>query len=50
VDATTGSGEVKSDPPISMHGSLEKHHVTGDVNGGGPQVKIVTGSGDVTIH
>ena len=50
LDATTGSGTVHSDPPINAHGSFEKHHVTGDVNGGGPLVKIVTGSGDVTIH
>ncbi|MBV8113772.1 MAG: DUF4097 family beta strand repeat protein [Silvibacterium sp.] len=50
LDAQTGSGTVHSDPPITMHGSLEKHHITGDVNGGGPTVKVETGSGDVRIH
>jgi DUF4097 and DUF4098 domain-containing protein YvlB len=50
LDATTGSGSVHSDPPISTHGSLERHHITGDVNGGGPTVRIETGSGDVKIH
>ncbi|MBB6142718.1 hypothetical protein HNQ77_000656 [Silvibacterium bohemicum] len=50
LDATTGSGSVHSDPPISTHGSLERHHITGDVNGGGPTVRIETGSGDVRIH
>jgi DUF4097 and DUF4098 domain-containing protein YvlB len=50
LDATTGSGSVHSDPPISTHGSLEKHHITGDVNGGGPTVRVETGSGDIRIH
>jgi Putative adhesin len=50
LDATTGSGSVHSDPPITTHGSLEKHHVTGDINGGGPTVRVETGSGDVRIR
>jgi len=50
LDATTGSGDVHSDPPISTHGSLERHHVQGDINGGGPTVRVETGSGDIRIH
>jgi DUF4097 and DUF4098 domain-containing protein YvlB len=50
LDATTGSGSIHSDPPITMHGSLERHHIMGDVNGGGPTVRVETGSGDVRIH
>jgi DUF4097 and DUF4098 domain-containing protein YvlB len=50
LDATTGSGSIHSDPPISTHGSLERHHITGDINGGGPTVRVETGSGDVRIH
>ena len=50
LDATTGSGSIHSDPPLTTHGSLEKHHITGDVNGGGPTVRVETGSGDVRIH
>ncbi|MFT4111250.1 DUF4097 family beta strand repeat-containing protein [Silvibacterium sp.] len=50
LDATTGSGSIHSDPPISTHGSLERHHITGDINGGGPVVRIETGSGDVRIR
>ena len=50
LDASTGSGDVRSDPPISTHGSLDRHHVTGDINGGGPIVRVETGSGDVRIH
>ncbi|MGA7525199.1 MAG: DUF4097 family beta strand repeat-containing protein [Acidobacteriaceae bacterium] len=50
LDASTGSGSVHSDPPITTHGSLERHHVMGDINGGGPTVRIETGSGDIRIH
>jgi DUF4097 and DUF4098 domain-containing protein YvlB len=50
LDATTGSGSIHSDPPLTTHGSLEKHHITGDINGGGPTVRVETGSGDVRIH
>ena len=50
LDATTGSGTIHSDPPISVHGSLERHHITGDINGGGVTVRVETGSGDIRIH
>jgi hypothetical protein len=51
LDAETGSGSVKSDPPLTMttHGSIDKHHVSGTVNGGGPTIKASTGSGDIHI-
>ncbi len=50
LDAETASGTIHSDQPISMQGSLNKHHVTGNVNGGGPSVKAETGSGDIRVH
>ncbi len=50
LDAETGSGSIHTDQAITMQGSLERHHVTGSVNGGGPTVKIETGSGSVRIH
>jgi hypothetical protein len=52
LDAETGSGSVKSDPPLTMttHGSIDKHHVSGTVNGGGPTIKAQTGSGDIHIQ
>jgi DUF4097 and DUF4098 domain-containing protein YvlB len=50
LDAQTGSGSVHSDPPITTHGSFERHHITGDVNGGGPTVRVETGSGDIRIQ
>jgi Putative adhesin len=50
LDASTGSGDVHSDPPLTTHGNMDRHHITGDINGGGPIVRVETGSGDVRIH
>ncbi len=47
--ADTGSGSVHVQQPILMQGSLNPHHVTGTVNGGGPSVRASTGSGNVTL-
>lgn len=50
LDAETGSGTVKSDLPLTVRGAVEKHHVNGTVNGGGPTIKAETGSGDIHIQ
>ncbi len=50
LDASTGSGSVRTEPAMTVQGSFDKHHITGKVNGGGPTVRIETGSGDVRIH
>jgi len=50
LDAETGSGSVKTDLPLTMRGSMDKHHVTGTVNGGGPTIKAETGSGEIRIQ
>jgi DUF4097 and DUF4098 domain-containing protein YvlB len=49
LDADTGSGTISVSQPITMQGSLNKHHVSGVVNGGGPTIRIGTGSGDIQI-
>jgi len=49
LDADTGSGSVNVSQPITMQGSLNRHHVSGAVNGGGPIIRISTGSGDIQI-
>ncbi|RZU39596.1 DUF4097 family beta strand repeat-containing protein [Edaphobacter modestus] len=48
--ADTGSGSVNVAQPISMQGSLNRHHINGSVNGGGPLIHANTGSGDITIR
>jgi hypothetical protein len=50
LDASTGSGSVHSDQEMAVQGSFDRHHITGKVHGGGPTVRIETGSGGVHIH
>jgi DUF4097 and DUF4098 domain-containing protein YvlB len=54
LDATTGSGSVMTDRSISMtvQGDLRKsqHTIRGKVAGGGPLLRVQTGSGDIRIH
>jgi hypothetical protein len=50
LDAETGAGSIQSDRKIATQGTSERHHVTGKINGGGPMVRIETGSGDIRLH
>jgi hypothetical protein len=50
LNAETGSGSVHVDMPVLMQGSPNKQHVTGTVNGGGPTVRVTTGSGNIAIR
>jgi len=54
LDASTGSGSVVVDRPITMtvQGDLREAHrqVKGKVGGGGPELTVHTGSGDVRIR
>jgi len=49
LSASTGSGEIRVHQPLSMQSSANHHHVTGAVNGGGPNLRASTGSGDIEI-
>jgi len=54
LDATAGSGSVVVDRPVTMtvQGDLRRaqHSIRGKVSGGGPQLGVHTGSGDIRIH
>ena len=50
LNATTGSGSIHTDQPLTLVGTLDKHHITGTVNGGGPTLRAGTGSGDIEIR
>lgn len=50
LDASTGSGGIQTDVPMTVEGSLDRHHVVGKINGGGPTVRVETGSGSVHVH
>jgi DUF4097 and DUF4098 domain-containing protein YvlB len=46
----TGSGSIHSDLPITVLGTMGLHELKGAVGGGGPEVEVSTGSGDVEIR
>jgi Putative adhesin len=48
--AHTGSGSIHSDLPLTVQGSLGRHELKGTVRGGGPDVEISSGSGDIDIR
>jgi hypothetical protein len=50
LDADTGSGSINVAQPMTMQGSLNRHHVTGVVNGGGPTIRANAGSGDIQVN
>jgi hypothetical protein len=50
LDGSTGSGSVTTDHEMLVKGSLDHHHVTGNLYGGGPLVHVQTGSGDIHLH
>ena len=50
LDLHTSSGSIHSDLPITVQGSMGAHELKGTVKGGGPEVAVSTGSGDVEIR
>lgn len=50
IDAETGSGSIHTDREMTTQGTSNRHHVSGKINGGGPLVKLETGSGSIRIH
>jgi hypothetical protein len=49
LDASTGSGRIAANQSSAMETSGDHHHMHGPVNGGGPEVKVETGSGDIHV-
>jgi DUF4097 and DUF4098 domain-containing protein YvlB len=50
LNAHTGSGSIHSDLPITVQGSFRRNELRGAVRGGGPDVEVSTGSGDIEIR
>jgi DUF4097 and DUF4098 domain-containing protein YvlB len=50
LDASTGSGSIHTDREMLTQGSSDHHHITSKINGGGPTVRVETGSGDIRVH
>jgi hypothetical protein len=50
LNAETGSGSVHVDQPLLSQGTLDRQHIVGTVNGGGPTIRVTTGSGNIEIR
>ncbi len=50
LEASTGSGSIHTEQEMLTQGSTDHHHVSGKINGGGPTVRIETGSGDIRVR
>ncbi len=50
LDAESGSGSIDSKLPITVSGHISHGVLRGPVNGGGPVVKMFTGSGDIDLE
>lgn len=50
LDASAGSGSVTSDRALTAQVSSDRHHLHAELNGGGPEVRVETGSGDIRLH
>jgi DUF4097 and DUF4098 domain-containing protein YvlB len=50
LNVHSSSGSIHSDLPITVQGSLGSHELKGTVRGGGPEVEVSSGSGDVDIR
>jgi len=50
LDAETNSGGIVVDHPLTVEGRISKRHIRGAVRGGGPLLRIDTGSGGIRIE
>ncbi len=51
LNARTGSGNIAySGGDLKQQNTASRQHVMGDANGGGPLVRITTGSGDIKVN
>jgi len=50
LDAETGSGGINVDHPLTLEGRISKKRVVGTVRGGGPLLRIDTGSGGIRVN
>ena len=49
IDASASGGSVNSDVPVTIQGNLENDSRRGDMNGGGPLLRLRSSGGGVRI-
>ena len=50
VEAKTTNGHIRSDLPITVAGKISKTSLQGELNGGGPLMKLKTTNGNINIR
>jgi DUF4097 and DUF4098 domain-containing protein YvlB len=50
LEASTSSGRIESNAPLTTTGTLSRKTVRGDVRGGGPRLQLSTASGDIVLR
>jgi len=50
LDARTSGGHVSSDFDFASSSKNEKHHIIGEINGGGPELILRTSGGNISIR
>jgi putative adhesin len=50
LDAQAGSGVVDTDHPVAVQGQVQRNRLSGEVRGGGPLLRVRTGSGGIRIE
>ncbi len=50
LDARTSGGQVRLDSELALKGRERRHHVLGEVNGGGPKLALRTSGGSIRIR
>ncbi len=50
IDASTSGGRVQIDSDLRIRGTLQSSRVVGDINGGGPELRIRTSGGNIRIR
>ena len=50
LDASTGSGSIDSERPVSVTGRISRKSLRGAVGTGGPRLEIETSSGSIVIR
>ena len=49
IDASASGGSVSSDVPVTSQGTIESHSLRGEMNGGGPLLRLRSSGGGVRI-
>lgn len=50
LDARSETGSMAVDFPVAVQGRLDPHHITTDIGGGGPTIRISSENGSVSIR